>query len=72
MLLTDLNRGFNNNLYRWVGEVLKPGRETGRPGGPSPLGGSGGMSPRKILKFYTLGDAFSCILGQNLGLLCIT
>ena len=32
-----------------------------RPEGPSTLGGSGGMLPRKILRFQTLADAFSCI-----------
>ena len=48
------------SFYPRVNNVLLCG--LGFSSRPCPLGGSGGMLPRKILKFYSRKDVFSCIL----------
>ena len=52
------DRGFIKVLNRTATEFDTRAKNWQGP----PLGGSGGMLPRKILKFYSRKDVFSCIL----------
>ena len=45
-----------------TGQIIGKALRALPSGGPYLLGGSGGMLPQKILKFYSRKDVFSCIL----------
>ena len=62
MLKESLFRGFIKVLNRRATGFDTLAKNWKGPLGLAPLGGSRGMLPRKILKFYSCRDVFSCIL----------
>ena len=60
--LPPRGRGFIKVLNRRATEFDTRVKNWQGPPGLGPWGGSGGMLPRRILKFYSRMDVFSCIL----------